>query len=185
MSPRHVNRMSIGGREIFVCDNFIAADDALRLDQLLKSLHYQRPERSRDDTPPSGLAAALSDALLDSESFFGDMWQFGLDMFAGERFARERAYVNNCQFGDVYFPHRDCAAELKNVTVLYYANLRWHSDWGGETIFYDDAYDAQIAVTPRPGRIIASRGAILHKGGVPARICYDQRLTIAYKMTAI
>ena len=185
MSPRHVNRLRIGGRELFICDNFIEAETALRLDQLLANLHYKRNERSRDDTPVSGLAAAISDSLLESESFFGDMWRFGEDMFSGERFGRERAYVNNCQYGDVYFPHRDCPPELKNVTVLYYANLRWHSDWGGETIFYDDFYDAQVAVTPRPGRIIASRGAILHKGGVPARICYEQRLTIAYKMIAV
>ena len=185
MTARQVERAEIGGREIFVSDNFIEAETALRLDRILKGLHYQRAERSRDDTPVSGLSAAISDELLQSESFFAEMRKFGEEMFPNERFEKERAYVNNCEFGDVYFPHRDCAPHLSNVTVLYYANLRWHADWGGETVFYDDKFDARVAVTPRPGRILAMRGAILHRGGMPTRVCYDQRLTIAYKLTAV
>jgi len=66
--------------------------------------------------------------------------------------------------------------------VLYYVNLDWHSDWGGETIFFDDDYDARLVVTPRAGRIVVSRGAILHRGTVPTSTCQEKRYTIAYKL---
>jgi len=180
-----VTKKLVSGREVFVCDNFIAEKTALRIGQLLKTLLYLRSEKSRPDLPVSGGAAEISAQLRASEPFFPEMRRLGEDMFAQERFEDERAYVNNSVYGDVYFAHRDCDPGLRNVTVLYYANLNWHSDWGGETIFYNDQHDAELAVTPRPGRVVAARGAILHRGGVPSRACYETRLTIAYKLTAM
>jgi hypothetical protein len=58
----------------------------------------------------------------------------------------------------------------------------WEPDWGGETIYYDDDNDAQVVVSPRPGRLLVSRGAILHRGSVPTRDCHEARLTIALKL---
>jgi len=87
------------------------------------------------------------------------MRRLGEDMFPKERFELERVYVNNAVYGDVYYAHRDCDPKLANVTVLHYGNVTWHSDWGGETLFYDDQHDVELAVTPRPGRFVVSRGA--------------------------
>ena len=78
--------------------------------------------------------------------------------------------------------HRDCSAHRKHVTVLSYVNLDWHTDWGGETIFFDDDYDARLVVTPRAGRVVVARGAILHRGTVPPSSCREKRYTIAYKL---
>ena len=58
----------------------------------------------------------------------------------------------------------------------------WKPDWGGETIFYKDDHDAVLAVTPRAGRLVISRSAILHRGSVPTHDCHEARLTIAYKL---
>ena len=66
--------------------------------------------------------------------------------------------------------------------MLYYANLIWQPDWGGETLFYNDDNDAVLAVSPRPGRLVVSRAAILHRGTVPTRSCYEERFTIAYNL---
>ena len=183
--PPCVNKKLVSGRDVFICDNFISGETALRVGQLLRTLSYRRSEKSRPDLPVSGAAAEISAQLLTSDPFFAEMRRLGEDMFPRERFEAERVYVNSSIYGDVYFPHRDCDQRLSNVTVLYYGNLNWHSDWGGETIFYNDQHDAELAVTPRPGRIVASRGAILHCGGVPSRVCHEERLTIAYKLTAI
>ena len=60
----------------------------------------------------------------------------------------------------------------------------WQPDWGGETIFYKDDNDAVLAVSPRPGRLVVSRGAILHRGTVPTQDCCEARLTIAYKLSS-
>jgi hypothetical protein len=39
-------------------------------------------------------------------------------------------------------------------------------------------------VSPRPGRVVVARGAILHRGTVPTRACYEERLTLAYKLNS-
>ena len=184
MSPQ-VTRKLVSGREVFICDHFVSDETALRVGRLLKTLPYRRSEKSRPDLPVSGFAAEISKDLQSTEQFFGEMRRLGEDMFPKEQFEVERIYVNNSVYGDAYFPHRDCDPNLRNVTVLYYGNLEWHSDWGGETLFYNDQHDAELAVTPRPGRFIVSRGAILHRGGVPSRVCHEERLTIACKLTAL
>jgi Rps23 Pro-64 3,4-dihydroxylase Tpa1-like proline 4-hydroxylase len=182
-SPQ-VSKKIVSGREIFICDNFVGEETALRVGQLLKTLTYRRSEKSRADLPVSGGAAEISADIQEREPFFTEMRRLGEDMFPKERFEVERVYVNNAVYGDVYFTHRDCDVALNNVTVLYYGNLAWHADWGGETVFYNDQHDAELAVTPRPGRFVVSRGAILHRGGVPSRVCHEERLTIACKLIA-
>lgn len=175
----------MSGREIYICDGFVTEDTALRVGELLKTLTYSRREKSRPGLPISGAAAEISAEQFQSERFFRDMVRLGEDMFPAERLDLERLYVNRAMYDDVYFPHRDCDQNLKNVTVLYYGNLGWHSDWGGETIFFNDNYEAELAVTPRPGRFVVSRGAILHRGGVPLRNCPEERFSIACKLRVL
>jgi hypothetical protein len=180
-----VNKKLIGGREVYICDGFVADDIALRVSALLRTLTYRRSEKSRPDLPVSGAAAEISEDLRAREPFFAELARFGEDMFPAERFVLERLYVNSSLYGDIYFAHRDCDQNLRNVTVLYYGNLAWHADWGGETIFFNDNHDAELAVTPRPGRFVVSRGAILHRGGVPSRACHEERFSIACKLRAV
>jgi Rps23 Pro-64 3,4-dihydroxylase Tpa1-like proline 4-hydroxylase len=181
-TPRRVARRLVSNRELFICDDFADAGAIAHVANLVRTLDYRRAEKSRPDTEVSGDAAEITPALFQSEPFFARLQAFGEEMFPGEGFVLQRLYVNRGVYGDMYYPHRDCAADLANITVLYYANPVWHADWGGDTIFYDDAHDAQVAVSPRPGRVIASRGAIIHRGGVPARACQEARFTIACKL---
>lgn len=186
MAPTvHVSKKIISGREVFICDNFVSDETASRIGKLIRTLHFQRSEKSRPDLPVSGAAAEITPEHGDHEPFFAEMRRIGEDMFPNEQFVPERTYVNSSVYGDIYFAHRDCEAGLKNVTILYYANLVWHADWGGETLFFNDQHDAELAVTPRPGRLVVSRGAILHRGGVPSRACHEERLTIACKLRAL
>jgi hypothetical protein len=53
------------------------------------------------------------------------------------------------------------------VTFLYYANLVWKGEWGGETIFYDNNLDAVAAITPKPGRLAMFHSNLYHRAGVP------------------
>ncbi len=126
-------------------------------------------------------SADIADALLASDPFFLRLKSVAQEMI-GETLRDQRAYVNSSAYGDTYYAHRDCSVHRKHVTALYYANLDWQMDWGGETIFYNDNEDAEVVVSPRPGRLVVARGAILHRGTVPTRACYEERYTIAYKM---
>ncbi len=172
----------ISGRELFLCDGFVDPTFVTKIATIVKTLHYQRKEKSRPDLPALAASADIADAALRVDPFFLRLRQVAEQMFPGEVLRDQRAYVNSSVFGDMYYAHRDCSAHRKHVTILYYVNLNWQIDWGGETIFYDDDNEAQLVVMPRPGRMVISRGAILHRGTVPTRACHEERYTIAYKL---
>jgi len=177
-----VGRLVISGRDLFICDNFVdpAMVTAIGID--LKTMPFVRKEKSRPDVPGLASSADINAALLPKDPFFLRLRAIAEKMFPGEVLHDVRAYVNSAVHGDSYYIHRDSPEDSKDVTVLYYANLNWQPDWGGETIFYKDDNDAVLAVSPRPGRLVVGRGAILHRGTVPTQDCYEARLTIAYKL---
>jgi len=176
------SRLMISGRELFLCDGFVESDYVTKIATIVKTLHYQRKERSRPDLPALAASADIADAALRVDPFFLRLRQVAEQMFPGEVLRDQRAYVNSSVYGDMYYAHRDCSTHRNHVTILYYVNLNWQIDWGGETIFYDDNNEAQLVVTPRAGRMVISRGAILHRGTVPTRACHEERYTIAYKL---
>jgi len=100
-------------------------------------------------------------------------------LFAGERLELQRAHVNNTRYGDLQLPHRD--AEDASVTLLYFANPAWETAWMGETVFYEGQGEPLYTVMPRPGRVLAFHGELLHRGGVPSRSCHEPRLSLACK----
>lgn len=105
-------------------------------------------------------------------------------LFPNEQFADQRAYVNCSVYGDSYYLYRDCYPPDQHVTALYYANAEWKPDWSGETIYFT-AEDAELAISLRRGRLVVARGAILDRGSVPARGCYEERYTLAYKLNSL
>ena len=115
-----------------------------------------------------GLAAVsdIPDEKIATDPFLRGLRQTVERLFPTERFSDQRAYVNCSVYGDGYYVHRDCAAHEAHVTALYYANLEWKPDWGGETIYYNDDEDAELAITPRPGRL-ALPARPLHRAMCP------------------
>lgn len=182
MTEPKIGRVLIEGRELFLCDNCIDPVMVNAIAVAVKNMHFARKEKSRPDVPGTASSADIDSALLTKDPFFFRLRSVAERVFPGEVFRDLRAYVNSAVYGDSYYTHRDCPPERKDVTVLYYANLTWQADWGGETLFYNDENDAVLAVSPRPGRMVISRGAILHRATTPTRGCYEERLTIAYKM---
>ncbi|MFO1248072.1 MAG: 2OG-Fe(II) oxygenase [Alphaproteobacteria bacterium] len=176
-----VGRALISGRELFICDNFIEPAMVQTIGGIVQTLCYRRKEKSRPDVPIAASSADIAQAALTSEPFFLRLKSVAQELI-GETLRDQRAYVNSSVYGDSYFTHRDCSAHRKHVTALYYANLEWQPDWGGETIFYNDNEDAEVVVSPKPGRLVVARGAILHRGTVPTRSCHTERYTIAYKL---
>jgi hypothetical protein len=184
-SEPKIRKSVISGRELFVCDDMVEDAMVQTLGTLVRSLHYIRKEKSRPGVP--GLAA-VSDIPMEKiavDPFLRGLRQTVERLFPAERFSDQRAYVNCSVYGDGYYLHRDCDAHEAHVTALYYANLEWKPDWGGETIYYNDDEDAELAITPRPGRLVIARGALLHRGNVPTRSCHEERYTLAYKLNSL
>ncbi|HVT18288.1 MAG TPA: 2OG-Fe(II) oxygenase [Thermoanaerobaculia bacterium] len=74
--------------------------------------------------------------------------------------------------------HRDIDSS-DSVTFLYYANLVWRGEWGGETVFYDQHLDAVAAVTPKPGRLVMFHSNLFHRAGVPHPDTPTYRYTVS------
>jgi SM-20-related protein len=179
-----IRRSLISGRELFICENMIEPATVSRIGGIVKNLRYIRKEKSRPGVPGLAAVSDIPPAKISSDPFFQSIRQVVERMFPAEQFSDQRAYVNNSVFGDGYYAHRDCEPHEKHVTALYYANPEWQIDWGGETIYYNDEEDAELAISPRPGRLVIARGAVLHRGTVPTRICYEERFTLAYKLNS-
>ena len=185
MAEPKIRKVTISGRDIFVCDDVIDPAMVQQIGTGVQSLPYVRKEKSRPDVP--GLAA-VSDIPAEKvavDPFLGSVRRLVAKAFPKEQFSDQRVYVNCSVYGDSYYMHRDCPAHELHVTALYYANLEWKPDWGGETIYYNDEEEPEIIVRPRPGRLVIARGAVLHRGNVPTRSCYEQRFTLAYKLNSL
>jgi SM-20-related protein len=88
------------------------------------------------------------------------------------------AYASAIRFGDSTQIHQDIPCD-DCLTILYYSNLSWSGDWGGETVFYDSNRDAVGCIGPRPGRILLFNAAIFHRAGVPMRNAPTFRYTFS------
>lgn len=184
MTEPRIRKTIISGREIFICDGMIDPVMVKQIGDGVRSLPYVRKEKSRPDVPGLAAVSDIPPENVAADPFLRSVRQLVEKAFPNEQFSDQRVYVNSSIHGDSYFMHRDCAAHLPHVTALYYANLEWQPDWGGETIYYNDEEEAEIVVMPRPGRLVIARGAVLHRGTVPTRICYEERYTLAYKMNS-
>ena len=100
----------------------------------------------------------------------------------GEDYRAYRAYTNVASYGDMLFSHTDCLPGQHELTALWYLCEHWDLEWGGETLFFDDADEVVGAVIPKPGRLVIFDGAIRHVGRPPNRICYAPRYTFAIKL---
>jgi Rps23 Pro-64 3,4-dihydroxylase Tpa1-like proline 4-hydroxylase len=89
-----------------------------------------------------------------------------------------RVVGNYIRYGSQTFAHQDTSSD-DSLTALYFANSEWSYDWGGELIVYNVDKESDICVGVKPGRLVLFPSNLLHKGGVPNRICTDIRLTIS------
>jgi Rps23 Pro-64 3,4-dihydroxylase Tpa1-like proline 4-hydroxylase len=55
------------------------------------------------------------------------------------------------------------SSNIPSMSFLYYLNLEWKKEWGGETIFADDNENSEIAIDFVPGRIVLFDSSIPHK----------------------
>jgi hypothetical protein len=177
-----IRKSLISGRELFVCDNIVDPMMVQQVANLVRTLPYFRKEKSRPGVPGLAAVSEIPMERIAVDPFLRSLKQAVERLLPDEQFSDHRAYVNSSVYGDGYYLHRDCEPGEQHVTALYYANLEWQPDWGGETIYYNDDEDAELAITPRPGRLVIARGALLHRGNVPSRSCYEERYTLAYKL---
>jgi hypothetical protein len=179
-------RAQVDGRDIAVFDQLVTPEESGRYAVALAHAAFTKTESARRDTAhlrhwvcemPLGNLANLS------------LWPatvsaLGL-MRPDESYQPYRCYTNFSSFGDVLLTHVDALPERRELTALWYLCEQWDPEWGGETLFFDESNDAQIAVAPKPGRLLIFDGAIRHTGRPPNRNCFAPRYTFAIKLRQV
>jgi len=74
----------------------------------------------------------------------------------------DRGLVNAITSSGVYHPHDDAGNGAK-WSFLYYANMKWDLEWGGDTLFLnDDRQTINNVVQCKPNRVVIFDATIPH-----------------------
>lgn len=158
----------IGDRRVYVYDQIFAPDTVKNFANVVSQLSFRRRESfDRELSVP-----------IEKEKFRNAPFLFPVTESLFENVAKRELNINDPSVclshtyaaamgpGSCGTVHRDIDSP-DAVTFLYYANLIWRGEWGGETVFYDRNLDAVAAVTPKPGRLVMFHSNLLHRAGVP------------------
>jgi SM-20-related protein len=174
----------VSGRDVHVFDGLVSVEESTRYHAAITQASFTRTESARADTDYRHWVCEMPLANLPRTSLWQATERAVGQVRPGERFAPYRVYTNFSSFGDALLTHVDAVAGARELTALWYLCGHWDPEWGGETLFFDDAGDAQIAVSPRPARLLLFDGAIRHAGRPPNRNCPVGRYTFAIKLRA-
>jgi Rps23 Pro-64 3,4-dihydroxylase Tpa1-like proline 4-hydroxylase len=180
---KNVKKLSISEKEIFVFDDFLDSQELAEFNELLAGGAFRRNETDSSETQHirQWVRHFEIDSLIEVEFFQRIIIKISNCFPSDADQVPYRAYCNNILYGDMLFAHRDNDISMPDITALLYINKKWETDWGGETVFFDENNDAMYAVSPRPGRLVLFKGGLLHRAGAPQRECYESRLTFAIK----
>ena len=177
--------VQVGGRDVFVIDGLVPVEESTRYFKAISQASFTRTESARPDSREfRHWVCEMPLENLPRTSLWQATEQVVTRVRTGERYVPYRVYTNYSSYGDMLLTHVDAVAGSRELTALWYLCESWDTEWGGETLFYDDAGDAQIAVSPRPGRLLLFDGAIRHAGKPPNRNCPVARYTFAIKLRA-
>jgi len=179
--------LRVDGRELLVIDDFMTGDRLANLATFFDFAPAQRIEGDRTDDATSRLwIIPIRRDVAEQQPYYRDILTVVGEHFPKETFALNRAYCNAISYGDMLYRHRDNRdVASRDLTALLFVAEQWESDWGGETLFYDEEGEAVFAVSPKPGRLVLFRSTIEHRAGTPSRICPRTRLTLALKLNNV
>lgn len=180
---RPVRTANVEGRDVFVFDELVPPEECTRYFRAITQAAFTRTETARTDIADTRhWVCEMPLGNLPRTSLWQATERAVAAVRPGENYLPYRVYTNYASFGDLLLTHVDAQPELRELTALWYLCESWDHEWGGETLFYDSAGDAQIAVSPKPARLLMFDGAIRHAGKPPNRNCPVGRYTFAIKL---
>lgn len=175
----------IEDRDVFVFDGLVSVEECARYYRAITQATFTRTETARSDTQEfRHWVCEMPLENLPRTSLWAATEQAVLAVRPGVPYRPYRVYTNYASFGDTLLTHVDAQPELDELTALWFLCESWDREWGGETLFYTAEGDAQIAVTPKPARLVLFDGRIRHAGKPPNRNCPIGRYTFAIKLRA-
>lgn len=97
-------------------------------------------------------------------------------------------YVNGYTFGTDGYAHYDNnwvnkkhGEQVLTETIIIYLNEKWHYDWCGETVIFDDNKEILASLLPKYGRVLIFDSKYLHAARPVSRICTVLRSVLVFK----
>lgn len=174
---------AVDGRPIRVYDGLLDQQDIFRLTAAMEQNAFTRSEVARPET--ANFRHWALKIPLDAAQrlpFYQPTRDAVREFDPEHEYEVYRCYCNHASFGEMLFTHTDCVPGGTELTCLWYITPEWNVEWGGETMFFNSQMDAEVAVSPKPGRLVVFDGNITHAGRPPNRICYAPRYTLALKL---
>jgi len=174
--------VQIEGRDVFVFDGLVPPEESARYFAAISKASFTRTEAARPEAEFRHWVCEMPIENLPRTSLWQATEIAVASVRPGEAFRPYRVYTNYSSYGDVLLTHVDAVPGARELTALWFLCDRWDTEWGGETLFYDAAGEAQIAVSPRAARLLLFDGTIRHAGKPPNRNCPVARYTFAIKL---
>jgi hypothetical protein len=102
-------------------------------------------------------------------------------MVSPEEYHMTDALVNLCKPDDIFHIHSDDTTN-NGLTLIYYVNLKWDLEWGGDTVFLNST-SKEIEHTSKytPGKFVLFDGGVPHLIRPSTRLAPDYRFTLAVR----
>lgn len=110
-----------------------------------------------------------------------DIWEYLEEIFKddGLHLVPERVIVNQFNFGDSSWLHKDCDKD-NTWTVIVYLNPYWDINWAGDTVIVKNN-EIVKAVCPTPGKIFLFKSNLLHGARPVSREASTPRVGLVYQ----
>lgn len=141
--------------EINVSNNFFQEKDWNTVLNYCLQCGYTYGEIDNDDTPPTGM---IHEVEKDSEIYELFSHRIYESCPQTHQYDLYRMYINCFAPSENPYFHTDGE---RGYTFLYYPQLDWQLDDGGETQFYFDG--SLYGITPEPNRMVMFDARILHR----------------------
>jgi hypothetical protein len=156
---------------IKIVDNFFSDEIHQSILQYCLNSSYTYGESDNLDTPPTGMISNI----FESSEIYG---------FFNTKISEKFTEVLNKQIYRMYIncfapsenPYFHIDGSTEDITFLYYPNMSWNCDDGGETQILID--NQIIGILPLPNRIVRFDASLLHKA---TSFRNQYRFTIAIK----
>jgi len=153
---------NLEGKQLTVFDNVFSFRERLDLYNFFTSGLFKFSGTSNSELNANHkeyIQSAYSPEDLENSRFFSPNLVNILSKYI-ENKSITRSYVFSSNFLNKHYFHVDPVG----LTLLYYANLNWSLNDGGETLFTNDSIDEVLYTSLfKPGRIILFDSSIPHK----------------------
>lgn len=156
---------------IKIINNFFEEEIHNKINEKCLNSSYTYGQADNLHTPPTGMVSRI----LDNEEIY-KIFSYQISNKFSEISDKNvyRMYIQNFATSENPYFHRD--GPPGSITFIYYPNLSWDVDDGGETQIIID--DQIVGIFPLPNRIIKFDADLLHKA-TPFRD--KHRFTVAIK----